>query len=227
MLKALLFDMDGTITELTLPLEAMRSDTKKFFLEKGLPSELLTVEDGISSTKYKAKTYFFNNGITDSEWKQMEIDLDVVLNSHEGDAAQNTLIIPGSLDSVQKIRNLGLRTAVLTNNGRHAVNIILQNHPFDQYFDIIQTRNESPNPKPYPDGLVKLTRNLNLEVDEVVYVGDARIDAAAAQSAGIEFWGVATGETPKDVLLEVGSDLVFSSLSEIVEEVKKRIDDGS
>ncbi|MBD3406427.1 MAG: HAD-IA family hydrolase [Candidatus Lokiarchaeota archaeon] len=224
MLKAVLFDMDGTITELTLPLEAMRSDTKKFFLERGLPSSLLTIDDGISSTKYKAKTYFSDNGISEEDWKQMELDLDVVLNSHEGDAAKNTLIIPGTLESVQQIRTLGLKTAVLTNNGRHAVDIILQTHPFHEYFDIIQTRNESPNPKPYPDGLLKLVRYLNLKVDEVVYVGDARIDAAAAQAAGIEFWGVSTGETSKQVLVSVGSDLVFSSLNEVAKEVKNRID---
>ena len=62
MLKALVFDMDGTITHLTLPLEAMRSDTTKYFISKGLPPELLEPADGISSTTGKARDYFLNNG---------------------------------------------------------------------------------------------------------------------------------------------------------------------
>jgi len=56
-LKALVFDMDGTITELALPLEAMRADTKEYYIAKGLPAEILEPADGISSSTAKARDY--------------------------------------------------------------------------------------------------------------------------------------------------------------------------
>ena len=60
MLKVLVFDLDGTITHLTLPLEAMRRDTKAYYISKGLPSETFESADGISSSTGKARTYFLN-----------------------------------------------------------------------------------------------------------------------------------------------------------------------
>jgi len=223
MLKALVFDMDGTITVLALPLEAMRNETKEYYLTRGLPPELLEPADGISSSTAKAQEYFLSTGLSHDEWLQMELAVDVILNDLEGSTAGDAIELPGALDVVKKIRELGLRTAILTNNGRSSVDIIMKQIPLVDYFDIIQTRHESPRPKPYPDGLLKIASELNVTLDEVVYVGDAMIDGAAATRAGIEFWGVATGETPREVLVESGASLVFDSLDEILQEIFIRL----
>ncbi len=146
-----------------------------------------------------------------------------MLNCHESDAAKAATLIEGSLDVIRRIRELGLRTAILTNNGRSAVDIILKRIPLGEYFEIIQTRNESPSPKPYPDGLLKMVEKLGVNRDEVVYVGDASIDGAAAGRAGIEFWGVTTGETDSTALLESGATLVFDSLEDVLAEVRVRL----
>jgi len=222
LLKALVFDMDGTITKLTLPLEAMRQDTKDYYVERGFPSELLEPADGISSSTAKAKEYFLSNGLQLSEWEKMEAEVDQILSQHEGFAAANAVLIEGTLDIIGEIRHSGIFTAILTNNGRLAVNKIMEQLPLVDYFDIIQTRHESPQPKPYPDGLLKLAVELGITPNEMVYVGDALIDATAARRAGIEFWGVATGETPADVLRDAGASIVFRSLAGVLDEVRNR-----
>jgi HAD superfamily hydrolase (TIGR01549 family) len=218
----MIFDMDGTITELSLPLEEMRQDTKDYYVERGYPLGLLEPADGISSSTAKAKEYFLSNGFSEEEWETMENEVDEILSQHEGFAAANAVLIDGTLDIVRRIRKAGLRTAILTNNGRSSVDKIMQQIPLADYFDLIQTRHESPQPKPYPDGLLKLAADLGVTPDEVVYVGDALIDAAAASRAGIEFWGVATGETPASVLRDAGASLVFESLSGILDEALRR-----
>ncbi len=224
MLKALIFDLDGTITKLTLPLEAMRRDTKRYYIDRGMPADLLEPADGISSSKYKARQYFISKGISEEEWARMEGEVDSLLNCHEGDAAKAATLIEGALDVVRQIRSLGLKTAILTNNGRHAVDIIRERIPLDDFFEVIQTRNESPNPKPYPDGLLKLCEQLGVQKSEVAYVGDASIDGVAAQRAGIEFWGVTTGETSRETLLESGASVVFGSLEGVYEEARRRVE---
>jgi len=222
LLKALIFDLDGTITELSLPLEAMRQDTKTYFLERGFPAESLEPADGISSSTAKAKEYFLSLGLSQREWEQMESEVDEMLSRHEGFAAVNAALIEGALEIVHKIRNLGVRTAIYTNNGRPSVDRIMQHIPLADYFDVIQTRHESPQPKPFPDGLWKLVSVLGVHPDETAYVGDALIDATAAKRAGIEFWGVATGETPSWVLKDAGASVVFESLDGILDEVLSR-----
>ena len=89
--------------------------------------------------------------------------------------------------------------------------------PLHENFDLIQTRHESPRPKPYPDGLLKITDELGVESTEVVYIGDALIDGAAAKRAGIEFWGVSTGETSANALYDAGASKVFESLIGVFE----------
>jgi phosphoglycolate phosphatase len=222
LLKALIFDMDGTITKLTLPLEAMRQDTKDYYVKRGFPVELFQPEDGISSSTAKAREYFLSKGLQLSEWERMEDEVDEILSQHEGFAAANAVLIEGSLDIVREIRNAGLLTAILTNNGRASVDKIMQQIPLSEYFDLIQTRHESPQPKPYPDGLLKIASQLGVNLDEIVYVGDALIDAAAAKRAGIEFWGVATGETSVSVLRDAGASIVCESLDCILRETHSR-----
>jgi phosphoglycolate phosphatase len=222
MLKALVFDMDGTLTVLTLPLEDMRRDTKNYYISKGLPAELLDEADGISSSTSKAREFFLNNGVSQSEWDRWESEVDEILSQHEGFAAETASLLEGALDVVTRVRRMGIKTAILTNNGRLAVDKIVDQLPLREYFDIIQTRHESPRPKPFPDGILKIISDLGVSKDEAVYVGDALIDAVAAERAGIEFWGVATGETPVESLKKAGAKVVFSRLDDILGLVEPR-----
>ncbi len=218
MLKALVFDMDGTITELALPLEAMRSDTKEYYIAKGLPAEILEPADGISSSTAKARDYFLSNGYSLDDWIVMEREVDIILDKHEGSAAESAEPLPGALEVVKKINALGFLTAILTNNGRSSVDKIMTQIPLAEHFQIIQTRHESPQPKPHPDGLLKILGELGVGPEEAVYIGDALIDGTAADRAGIEFWGVATGETSAGALIDAGATQVFESLDGILEE---------
>ncbi|MFX1481737.1 MAG: HAD family hydrolase [Promethearchaeota archaeon] len=219
MLKALVFDMDGTITVLKLPLEAMRNDTKEYYISKGYPSDQFEESDGISSSTGKARDFFLSNGFSLDEWNKMESEVDSILTQHEGFAAADAVPIKGALDIVQRIRDAGLKTAILTNNGRPALNRIMEQIPLREYFDVIQTRHESPMPKPYPAGLLKIASELGIDAKEMIYVGDALIDATAAKRAGIDFWGVATGETSRDRLSKAGASKVFSSLNGVLDAV--------
>ncbi|TFG12449.1 HAD family hydrolase [Candidatus Thorarchaeota archaeon] len=223
MLKAIIFDLDGTITKLELPLEDMRRDTKNYYIRKGLPAKLLDAADGISSSTEKAKTYFEESGISSQEWSRMEREIDKILSSHEGGSAQEVTLMKDSLETVSKIKEMGFKTAILTNNGRAAVDIIAKQIPLHRYFDLIHTRHEVPNPKPFPDGLNKILRDLSVKPDESVYVGDALIDAVAANRAQIEFWGVTTGETSEGALREAGASEVFDRLSGIIDLARKRM----
>ncbi|NHJ13295.1 MAG: HAD family phosphatase [Candidatus Thorarchaeota archaeon] len=222
-MKAILFDLDGTITHLTLPLDEMRQDTKDYFISKGYPADGFDPSDGISSSRLKAKEYFNSNGISESEWGLMEAELDKMLSAHENWAATDAEVIDGALETVIQIRNRGLKTAILTNNNREAVDSIMDRIPFQNLFDLILTRHETPNPKPFPDGLVQAARELGVHLSDAVYVGDARIDGAAAQRAGMEFWGITSGETDKDHLIESGASLVFDSIQGIISEIDRRI----
>jgi HAD superfamily hydrolase (TIGR01549 family) len=223
MLRAIIFDMDGTLIKLTLPLEAMRRETKAYFIEHGLPPHLLDRADGINSSTIKAKEYFFSQGISNHEWDSMQKSVDDMLTQLELEVADETEIIDGVFDTINQIKLLGIKTAILTNNAREAVSVILERLQFSDLFEIIQTRHESPNPKPFPDGLVSISQKLGVELNEAVYVGDAIIDVVAANRAGIEFWGVLTGSGTREDLQANGAKVILDSFEEILPIVESRL----
>ena len=223
MLKAVVFDLDGTLTVLNLPLEAMRKDTKAYFISKGVPTNLFEPADGISSSTTKAREYFLSTGMFPDVWKKHESEMDAILDKHEASATKQVTLMEDTVEVINGIKDLGLKTAILTNNGRGSVNAILEQVELGGLFDVIQTRHESPRAKPFPDGLLKIVARLDVERDEAIYVGDAGIDAVAAMRAGIEFWGVTTGEIDRESLLGAGAAMTLESLSHVLAEVRNRI----
>jgi HAD superfamily hydrolase (TIGR01509 family) len=213
--RVMIFDLDGTIIKLTLPLEAMRSETKLFYTIKGYPADMFDQADGISSSTEKAKKYFLRKGTSLEQWHEMEREIDILNEAYELSSAKDVVLIDGALETVKDVTAMGIRTAVLTNNSRPAMDIILGKYPLKDYFELIHTRHESPSPKPYPDGLLYILELMGVEPSEAVYVGDAMIDGVAASRAGVEFWGVASGETDSEVLRSSGARYVFSHISEI------------
>ncbi|MEM4735977.1 MAG: HAD family hydrolase [Candidatus Thorarchaeota archaeon] len=220
MLRAVVFDLDGTISVLTLPLEKMRQETKAHLVRRGLPPSILDPADGITSSLVKAKSYFLSVGASAEEWARISCEINEMLDGYERSAASEATLIDGSLEAVDRIRGLGLKTAILTNSGRNAVRIIMQRIPLHRHFDLICTRTESPSPKPFPGGILDVLSRLRVHPAEAIYVGDARIDAAAASRAGVTFWGVSTGETSSDTLVSCGAARVFRSLSEVADAVE-------
>ncbi|MCK4279968.1 MAG: HAD family hydrolase [Candidatus Thorarchaeota archaeon] len=223
MLKAVVFDLDGTLTVLNLPLEAMRKDTKAYFISKGVPTNLFEPADGISSSTTKAREYFLSTGMFPDVWKKHESEMDAILDKHEASATKQVTLMEDTVEVINGIKDLGLKTAILTNNGRGSVNAILEQVELGGLFDVIQTRHESPRAKPFPDGLLKIVARLDVERDEAIYVGDAGIDAVAAMRAGVEFWGVTTGEIDRESLLGAGAAMTLESLSHVLAEVRNRI----
>ncbi len=223
MLKAVVFDLDGTLTVLNLPLEAMRKDTKAYFISKGVPTNLFEPADGISSSTTKAREYFLSTGMFPDVWKKHESEMDAILDKHEASVTKQVTLMEDTVEVINGIKDLGLKTAILTNNGRGSVNAILKQVELGGLFDVIQTRHESPRAKPFPDGLLKIVARLDVERNEAIYVGDAGIDAVAAMRAGIEFWGVTTGEIDRESLLGAGAAMTLESLSHVLAEVRIRI----
>lgn len=95
----------------------------------------------------------------------------------------------GIADLLEKLRDKGLRTALLTNNHRTATEAALQKHRLA--FDLVLTREEAP-PKPNPALLQRALEHFNLKPCEVLYIGDSEGDLHAAKAIDLPVWFLAT-----------------------------------
>lgn len=76
--------------------------------------------------------------------------------------------------------------AVATNRGTSMAEILIH-FGLDGYFKTVITSHDVARPKPFPDMLHLAAQRLGLAEEELLFVGDSELDAAAATAAGIPF----------------------------------------
>lgn len=95
----------------------------------------------------------------------------------------------------QKLHKKGIKTAILT-NGKNDEK--LQKKMKIAQVDIekiscIYTRENSGEVKPSGEGLLRIAKELKISTNNIIYVGDMKVDLFAAKDAGTRFIGVRTG----------------------------------
>jgi len=122
-------------------------------------------------------------------------------------------IFPWTLPTLELLKAAGLKLAVVTGTDRTIALKTLEKFGILRYLDLVVGGDEA-EPKPSPEPIVKACRELGLEKDEVLYVGDTLVDAEAGKAAGCATAILTTALNAVD-LSEIGGILVIDDLSEI------------
>jgi len=154
--KAILFDMDGTITEPML-------DFPKIKREMGIGNlPILEALAGMSPDERKAA--------------------EAVLHRHEERAAANSALNPGCKELLNWLERQRVAVAVITRNSRLSVQTVCQRHGLR--FQVLIAR-EDGKFKPDPAPLLEACQRLKVEKADVWMVGDGQYDVEAGLAAGI------------------------------------------
>lgn len=156
-IRAVAFDLDGTLVDSRLDFPAIRA-------ELGFP-------DGVGLLEHLAT-------LDDPEqvaWGN------AVIAHHEMHGAACATWMPGANTLLERLREHGVPTAILTRNMRPAVELVSERLGLD--VDLVLSR-EDCAPKPAPDGLLQIAAGLAVRPVELVYVGDFLFDLQAARAAG-------------------------------------------
>jgi len=193
-INAVLFDFDGTLTKpgaLNFPLLKQTI---------GCPSHLPVLE--------------FIDSLPTSDEKDDTISL---LERFETDAAANSEPNDGAESLIRYLRSKGLGMGIITRNRLTSIERALQNFESitSSCFEVIISRNTPVKPKPSGDGIRLAAQKLNLDVTEVLMVGDYIFDIQAGKSAGCVTAFLDYGTTSGDV--KIDSDFTLSHLQAIKE----------
>ncbi|HEV8290868.1 MAG TPA: HAD family hydrolase [Tepidisphaeraceae bacterium] len=154
--KAILFDMDGTITQPML-------DFPRIKREMGIGQRPIL------------------EALAEMSESQRQI-AEAVLHRHEEEAAANSALNVGCKEMLAWLHRHGIGVAVITRNSRRSVETVCQKHGLK--FEVLITR-EDGKFKPDPAPLVEACRRLRVEKEDVWMVGDGQYDVEAALAAGI------------------------------------------
>jgi len=156
-IKAIIFDLDGTITEPFFDFDAIRK-------EMGLKEN-----DGpVWETMNKANP-------------QQRKNLEKILNFHEKRAVKQSTLNDGAKRTLKKLRQKGLHIGILTRNRRNNALAVAEKHGLK--FDAIVDREDGPV-KPDAFGVLQICKKFGVEPNESLMVGDYLYDLLCAKAAG-------------------------------------------
>jgi pyrophosphatase PpaX len=208
--KAIVVDMDGTITNFNLDFLSIRRRVLKELDRMNLRTPDMT--DKLSLyfilDKLKKKT----NPGTFRELRKKIYDM---FEEMEVKAATEVALYPGAVATLRKLRRRSVKIGLVTNNGRKGTELTLSRYRLNSLFDTVVTRDDCDSMKPAAEPVSRVLAALKVAPIEAVLIGDGVLDIRAARAAGVRSVAVATGPFKSDLLLKAEPDYLLGSINDL------------
>jgi len=156
-IKAVIFDLDGTITQPFFDFDAIRQEMG-FQPDAGPILELM-----------------------EKMTPEQREDAERILQLHEDKAVAESTLNPGARETLEELHKRGILVGILTRNKRENVFAVAAKHGLE--FDAVVGREEGPV-KPDAFGVQYLCEKFGIKPQEALVVGDYLFDLLCARSAG-------------------------------------------
>ncbi|MHC0039490.1 HAD family hydrolase [Pseudoneobacillus sp. C159] len=181
MIKAILFDFDGTLAN-TLPIcfYAFQKVFKEFD-DRDLNPEEIKAMFGPSETGIIRENLLHND-------KEQAIELYYeAYSSHHHEVVKRNQEISVLLEY---LKSRGIKLGIVTGKAKRSLDISLKALQMEGLFDVMITGDDVIHPKPHPEGIVKALKLLGIEKGESMFIGDSDADIQAGKQANMYTVGV-------------------------------------
>jgi HAD superfamily hydrolase (TIGR01509 family) len=156
-IKAVIFDLDGTITQPFFDFDAIR---REMGLERNSGPVLEAMEKMMPQQRQRAEE---------------------ILHFHEQRAVTGSVLNAGAERVLSSLRKAGIHIGILTRNRRSNALAIARKHNLK--FDVIVDREDGPV-KPDAFGVLRICEQFGVRPEETLVVGDYLFDLLCAKAAG-------------------------------------------
>ncbi|MCR2802788.1 HAD family hydrolase [Paenibacillus sp. SCIV0701] len=173
--------MDNTILKSSIDFQGMKEETYRLLVKRGiLPNHLpLAVHTTATIIKTAIETKLMNQQLIDEMWE--------IPKRFETAGMEFAELEAGVTELLSELQGQ-YYLAIVTNNSIAAAVAALRGHHIFDYFNIVIGREYMNGMKPSPDGFhAVLDSYEHVPAREWLSVGDAWIDGAASEAAGIPF----------------------------------------
>lgn len=209
MVKAVIFDFDGTLAKLTLDKRRAKDDI------------IAIAEKYIGSTAAKeSERYYVVETIYAIEEKCGEAaeifrrEAFQRLTELEMEGSRGKDVFPFTRSVLMSLRGRGLKLAILSRSSRVALRLAFGD--VEQYVDAVSTRDNIRYVKPHPSHMQRVLTDLAIDPSEAVYVGDQCSDITTGKTANMKTIAVLTGGETKADLEAASPDHVVTDVREII-----------
>lgn len=206
MIKAIIFDLDGTILDTLEDLYlAVNHALKAFNLPQRTKEEVRAfIGNGIENLMMRAAEDGYSPEVL-NEFK-------TYYSVHKND---NTCVYPQIEELLEALKQKNVRLAVVSNKFDGAVKELAEKFFLGKFVCAIGER-ENIAKKPAPDSVLEAMHAINALPEETLYVGDSEVDLLTAQNACIKCISVLWGFKDKDFLIKNGAENLVEKPIEIL-----------
>jgi pyrophosphatase PpaX len=204
MLKAVLFDLDGTLID-SIPL--IRLSFEHTFHQLGLPWGKGEVLNTIGlPLRDVAEDYAPGNA---------ETFLAVYAEFQKKTQDKLLKPFPETKKTLNHLQEKGYHIGLVTSKRRKATKTSLDITELKKYLEVVISVEDAQKPKPNPDCLLAALKQLDIQPNEAVYIGDSIYDILTGKNAGAATIGVTWGIAAKEDLKKQRPDFLVDSWEEL------------
>ena len=214
MKKAVIFDLDGTLTN---TLKSLWKSTNMALATAGLPPH------EIDSYKYfagnGAKELIRKSLIADGDTELVHFDsvMEAYNRIFEEYCMYEVKPYDGIRELLKALKEKGLHLAVNSNKPQPRTVDVVEEIFGKDMFDLLVGQCEERRRKPAPDGVNYILEQLHLNKEDVLYIGDTCTDMQTGKSAGVFTVGVLWGFRDRQELVENHADAIIEKPLELLQ----------
>lgn len=218
MIKAVIFDFDGTLSNTIFSIQYFANKTLEKYGLKTADTEQFKkfVGDG---ARILVKRLMKNAG-ADPDGELFEKVLKEYNESYDSDPLYLVRPYDGICEMLNALGNMGIKTAIISNKPNSTARKIAASIFGGFKFDAVYGQREGIPVKPDPTSVNMIMDELGVTPDECLYVGDTSTDMQTGKNAGIFKIGVLWGFRDRDDLKD--ADIITDNPNEIVETVRRK-----
>lgn len=212
MLKAILFDLDGTL----LNTNQLISSSFRHAFRTMLPDLVVTDEmiiECIGPTLSQTASKYY---------PQCPSSFIECYRGHYKKYHDEMIeVFPGVIEMLDYLKSLNLKLVVVTSKKRDMTIKALQYMKMDTYFDYIVTSDDVVNPKPDAEPIQQVLTYYQLNPNECLMVGDNSHDIECAKNAKVKSVAVAWAMRGVDYLKKYNPDYIINETKDLLTIIQK------
>lgn len=209
MIECVIFDLDGTLLNTSEEIHKLINRALDKF---SLPA--ITYEQTVSYIGNGAKKLVEravpsdNSQLIDDVYRYFTRIYAECANDH-------TSLYEGEEEFLNKIKEKGIKTAILTNKPQAATDNVYKKFLQPFRFNLVLGQSERFQTKPSPEAALYIAERLNVRTDECLFVGDGETDVLTAKNAGMAAVAVLWGYRNKNCLMEAGATVFAENFDQL------------
>ena len=222
-IQGIIFDLDGTIIRSVVDFPKMKSDMIHYIDGLDLQGTNYTIKHTTNEIITDLNKKMVNQNILEDKRNNILEEISEILTKVEFENIDKVELLPGVKEFISYCFENKIKMVILTRASEKYTNEALKRMEIIEYFLDVVTRDDFTllRAKPHIHALNYVIDRLGLSSENIIFVGDHKIDHMCAEAGNIRFVGVLEGAYNRQMLSELNNFRLVKDFHELLKLVKE------